>query len=119
MKYLIFSVVKGCTLIIKHKITTDLICRDCNPILNLSQGDTGDFIVWNPEFAVTQDMIDISASYYIMTVHKNNVDTMMMVKDRGYPDEYIIPPAYCDSIFQVLYFPYNQKEGRPNGHPSF
>lgn len=57
--------------------------------------DTGDATAWDLEFIVTQDMIDAGAAYYTMTVHKNNVDTMMMVKDRDYPDEYI-PYGYIE-----------------------
>lgn len=57
--------------------------------------DTGDRKVWDLEFTVTQDMIDAGAVYYPLTISKNHIDTVMMVKDRDYPTEYI-PYGYIE-----------------------
>lgn len=57
--------------------------------------DTGDRTAWDLEFTVTQDMIDAGAVYYPLTISKNHIDTVMMVKDRDYPTEYI-PYGYIE-----------------------
>lgn len=57
--------------------------------------DTGDNNSWDLEFTVTQEMIDAGAAYYTMTVHKNYIDSLMMVKDRDYPNEFI-PYGYIE-----------------------
>ena len=51
--------------------------------------ETGDRTAWDLEFTVTQEMIDAGAAYYTLTIAKSNIDTVMMVKDRAYPEAYI------------------------------
>lgn len=57
--------------------------------------DTGDNTAWDLEFTVSQSDIDSGAAYYPITVYKNNIDTVMAVKDRDYPTEYI-PYGYIE-----------------------
>ena len=62
--------------------------------------DTGDDTAWDLEFTVTQDMVDEGAVYYPLTIDKKNIDTVMMVKDREYPTEYI-PFGYIEVETEV------------------
>ena len=56
---------------------------------------TSDNTAYDLEFVVTEDMIENGAYYYPLTIANKNVDTLMFVKDREYPTEYI-PYGYIE-----------------------
>ena len=57
--------------------------------------ETGDNYAYDFEFVVTQDMINNGAAKIAFDCHTNHLDTVMIVKDIPYPDEYI-PYGYIE-----------------------
>ncbi len=57
--------------------------------------ETSDRTAYDLEFTVTQEMVDKGAFYYPLTIFNSNINTLMFVKDREYPSEYI-PYGYIE-----------------------
>lgn len=61
---------------------------------------TNDDRAWDVEFTITQEMVDAGAAIYAFDCHTVLIDTMMIVKDREYPSEYI-PYGYIEVATDV------------------
>lgn len=75
---------------------------------------TDDRYAYDLEFVVSQSDISEGAAYYPITVYKPYIDTVMAVKDREYPSEYI-PYGYIEVETESAPADWNAAEGKP-GH---